>query len=293
MSISPAPEPSVQEDPSMNKIHRSGSSSSASIRVSEESYSGHLTMKSASICPLTDTLDEHLFSFSFRHQDCAYRFFGCRQIDDKFIYFHWLASFPFNFCTYFKHFGDGRLKTSSTLSRHTFSPLVLTLYPKNIPSSTPKVIHAYFKISSKIFVERFIHQTLGWEKDLCVGRKALCDPLPDNALSFLEVHTLVCVMPYFTIKLVKFSVVSLLDRAFAGSGLEASFLENFLLITLLLFPWWKRLLSLVIRGCNFLLEERCGYSHHFINFFGILSWRRLMSSGFVIPCTNPKICHAL
>ncbi|GJV70750.1 hypothetical protein Tco_1490745 [Tanacetum coccineum] len=52
----PAPEPSVQDDPSTSRIHSSGSSSSASIRVSGDSYSGRSTMKSANICPLTDTL---------------------------------------------------------------------------------------------------------------------------------------------------------------------------------------------------------------------------------------------
>ncbi|GKE23497.1 hypothetical protein Tco_1435009, partial [Tanacetum coccineum] len=52
---SPAPEPSVQEDLSVNRIHGSGSSSS-SIGVSGESFSGLSTMKSANICPLTDTL---------------------------------------------------------------------------------------------------------------------------------------------------------------------------------------------------------------------------------------------
>nr|GEZ15697.1 hypothetical protein [Tanacetum cinerariifolium] len=44
------------EDPSVNKIYGSGSASSASITVSRESSSGRSTMKSASICPLTDTL---------------------------------------------------------------------------------------------------------------------------------------------------------------------------------------------------------------------------------------------
>ncbi|GKG54994.1 hypothetical protein Tco_0562981, partial [Tanacetum coccineum] len=56
MSISPAPEPSVQDDLSINRIHSSGSSSSSAIRVSGESSSGNSTMKSANICPLTDTL---------------------------------------------------------------------------------------------------------------------------------------------------------------------------------------------------------------------------------------------
>nr|GEV27581.1 hypothetical protein [Tanacetum cinerariifolium] len=56
VSISPALEPFVKDDPSVNKIHGSGSSSSTSIRVSKESSSVRLTMKSANICPLTDTL---------------------------------------------------------------------------------------------------------------------------------------------------------------------------------------------------------------------------------------------
>ncbi|GJR67261.1 hypothetical protein Tco_0013326 [Tanacetum coccineum] len=55
-SISPAPKPFVQEDPSVNRIYGSGISSSTSIRVSEDSSSGRSTMKSANICPLTDTL---------------------------------------------------------------------------------------------------------------------------------------------------------------------------------------------------------------------------------------------
>nr|GEX65449.1 putative ribonuclease H-like domain-containing protein [Tanacetum cinerariifolium] len=44
-----------------------------------------------------------------------------------------------NFYTSFKHFTDGRLSTTFALSGHTFNPLALTLYPRNIPSSTPKV----------------------------------------------------------------------------------------------------------------------------------------------------------
>ncbi|GKF20867.1 hypothetical protein Tco_0069505, partial [Tanacetum coccineum] len=52
----PAPEPSVQDDLSVNRIYGSGSSSSISIRVSGESSFGHSTMKSSNICPLTDIL---------------------------------------------------------------------------------------------------------------------------------------------------------------------------------------------------------------------------------------------
>ncbi|GJZ54097.1 hypothetical protein Tco_0608982, partial [Tanacetum coccineum] len=46
----------MHEDPSVNKIHGSGSSPSSSIRVSGESFSGLSTIKSANIYPLTDTL---------------------------------------------------------------------------------------------------------------------------------------------------------------------------------------------------------------------------------------------
>ncbi|GKC65421.1 hypothetical protein Tco_1098019 [Tanacetum coccineum] len=55
----------LPDDPSVNKIHGSGSSSSASIRVSRESSSGRSTMKSASIRPLTDTLGLRAFRLTF------------------------------------------------------------------------------------------------------------------------------------------------------------------------------------------------------------------------------------
>nr|GEV72818.1 LOB domain-containing protein 36-like [Tanacetum cinerariifolium] len=60
-----------------------------------------------------------------------------------------LASFSFKFYTSFKHFMDRRLSTTFTLSRHTFNPLALNLYPRNIPSSTPKemfIISAGFQL---------------------------------------------------------------------------------------------------------------------------------------------------
>nr|GEY31264.1 hypothetical protein [Tanacetum cinerariifolium] len=56
VSISLAPEPSVQDDSSVNKIHGLGSSSSVSIRIFGVSSFGRSTMKSANIFPLTDTL---------------------------------------------------------------------------------------------------------------------------------------------------------------------------------------------------------------------------------------------
>nr|GEW34319.1 reverse transcriptase domain-containing protein [Tanacetum cinerariifolium] len=55
-SVSPALEPPVHDDPSVNKIYGSGSSSSSVVRVFGESSSGLSTMKSANIFPLTDNL---------------------------------------------------------------------------------------------------------------------------------------------------------------------------------------------------------------------------------------------
>nr|GEU39518.1 hypothetical protein [Tanacetum cinerariifolium] len=43
-----------------------------------------------------------------------------------------LASFSFSFCTSFRHFGDGRLRTASTLFGHTLSPSASTLYPRKL-----------------------------------------------------------------------------------------------------------------------------------------------------------------
>nr|GEW53008.1 hypothetical protein [Tanacetum cinerariifolium] len=60
VSISPSSEPSVQDDPFVNKINCSGSSSSTFIGVSKESSSGRSTMKFASICPLTDVIGPDL-----------------------------------------------------------------------------------------------------------------------------------------------------------------------------------------------------------------------------------------
>ncbi|GKC64566.1 hypothetical protein Tco_1097164 [Tanacetum coccineum] len=56
VSISPAPEPTAQDDPSVNKIYDFESSSLTSMAMSGSSSSGRSTMKSARICPLTDTL---------------------------------------------------------------------------------------------------------------------------------------------------------------------------------------------------------------------------------------------
>ncbi|GKE81424.1 hypothetical protein Tco_1551424, partial [Tanacetum coccineum] len=64
VSIKPAPEPSTQDDPSVNNVHGSGSSSSASMGVSGESSFGRSTMKSANIYPLTDVLGLCCMSYS-------------------------------------------------------------------------------------------------------------------------------------------------------------------------------------------------------------------------------------
>ncbi|GJT42008.1 hypothetical protein Tco_0941873 [Tanacetum coccineum] len=60
----PALEPSVKDDPSVNNIHGSGSSSSASVVVTRESSSGRSTMKSAKIYPFTDVPGLYCMSYS-------------------------------------------------------------------------------------------------------------------------------------------------------------------------------------------------------------------------------------
>nr|GEY00558.1 hypothetical protein [Tanacetum cinerariifolium] len=54
--IRPAPKPSMHDDPFVNSIHGSESSSLSSMGVSGRSSSGRSTMKSAKICPLTNVL---------------------------------------------------------------------------------------------------------------------------------------------------------------------------------------------------------------------------------------------
>ncbi|GJW17867.1 hypothetical protein Tco_0025303, partial [Tanacetum coccineum] len=56
VSIRPASEPSTHDEPSVNNIQGSGSSSLFSMGISVDSSSGRSTMKSAKICPLTDVL---------------------------------------------------------------------------------------------------------------------------------------------------------------------------------------------------------------------------------------------
>ncbi|GJR60731.1 hypothetical protein Tco_1502893 [Tanacetum coccineum] len=65
-SVRPAPEPSMQDDPSIDSIHGSGRSSSAFVVVTRESSSRCSTMKSARICLFTDVLGMYSASFSFR-----------------------------------------------------------------------------------------------------------------------------------------------------------------------------------------------------------------------------------
>nr|GEW69504.1 reverse transcriptase domain-containing protein [Tanacetum cinerariifolium] len=115
--IRPALEPSMHDDPSVKSIYGSRSSSLSSMGVSGGSSFGRSTMKSAKICPLTNSLKN-----------------GNDFLADLDINLLRLASFPFSLCTSFKHFGDGKLKTTSTLSGHTFNPSAFTLYPRNMPS---------------------------------------------------------------------------------------------------------------------------------------------------------------
>nr|GEW92786.1 zinc finger, CCHC-type [Tanacetum cinerariifolium] len=69
------------------------------------------------------------------------------------------ANLPFSFCTSFKHFGDGKLRTASTLSGHTFNPSAFTLYPRNVPSLIPKIA-LFLSVISAGFKENILRLSL-------------------------------------------------------------------------------------------------------------------------------------
>ncbi|GKC67442.1 hypothetical protein Tco_1100040 [Tanacetum coccineum] len=63
VSISPAPEPSTQDDPSVNKVYGSGSSSGSAMSSFGDSSSGRSTIKSANIWPLIAVLGLYWISY--------------------------------------------------------------------------------------------------------------------------------------------------------------------------------------------------------------------------------------
>ncbi|GJU15101.1 hypothetical protein Tco_1143067 [Tanacetum coccineum] len=56
VNISPAPEPSIQDDPSVNKVHGSSNSSGSAMSLSRNSSSSRSMIKSANIYPLSMSL---------------------------------------------------------------------------------------------------------------------------------------------------------------------------------------------------------------------------------------------
>ncbi|GJW69372.1 ribonuclease H-like domain-containing protein [Tanacetum coccineum] len=133
MSISPALEPSTQENPSCS----------------------------------ADEIDGYLLPVPLRHQDNTDGLFCRRQAASASVV-HWkllflvhffrvlkkgsdlsadldrnllsLANFPFSLCTSFKHFGDGKLRTASTLSGHTLRSVGDSLCNFKMPlPSVPKM----------------------------------------------------------------------------------------------------------------------------------------------------------
>ncbi|GJS53339.1 hypothetical protein Tco_0626701 [Tanacetum coccineum] len=63
VNISPAPKPSIQDEPSVNKVHGSSNSSGSAMSSSGDSSSGRSTIKSANICPLIDVLSLYWMSY--------------------------------------------------------------------------------------------------------------------------------------------------------------------------------------------------------------------------------------
>ncbi|GJS30243.1 hypothetical protein Tco_0490863 [Tanacetum coccineum] len=71
-----------------------------------------------------DNMNKLLLALVHQHWSSAMEL---RTVTDFDINLFKLASFPFSFCTSLRHPRDGRLRTASALSGHTFSPSAFTL----------------------------------------------------------------------------------------------------------------------------------------------------------------------
>ncbi|GKF74248.1 hypothetical protein Tco_0220580 [Tanacetum coccineum] len=76
VNINPTPEPSIQDDPSVNKVHGSGNSSGSTMGSFGDSSSGHSTIKSANICPLIDVLGLQHWEFGYEFIHLFEGYFG-------------------------------------------------------------------------------------------------------------------------------------------------------------------------------------------------------------------------
>nr|GEV83695.1 transposase (putative), gypsy type [Tanacetum cinerariifolium] len=150
--IRPAPERSMHDDPSVNSIHGSGvnvmffqlkalfEKSSYDFRVRQYLLYGLVRDYNDCVC----------LEIPFQPTALTASFAAARvlkndndvsaDLDRNLLR---LPRFPFSFCTSFKHFGDGKLRTASTLSGHTFNPSAFTLYPRNVPFLIPKHLKGY------------------------------------------------------------------------------------------------------------------------------------------------------
>ncbi|GKA84419.1 hypothetical protein Tco_0806014 [Tanacetum coccineum] len=137
VSIKPAPDPSTHDDPSVNSVY--GSCGGSTTDVSGGFSSGFSTRKSARICPFTDVLGRYTISSSFSLGATS------KGSSDRDLFAELernlfkLANFPLRLWTSLIVRGDGSCNTASVLSGHDFIPSGLILYPRNIPSTAPKV----------------------------------------------------------------------------------------------------------------------------------------------------------
>ncbi|GJY72846.1 hypothetical protein Tco_0477277, partial [Tanacetum coccineum] len=152
--MSPAPDPSRHDDPSVNRVYDFGIASSAGASIGGPSSSGLLAIKSAKIWPRIDDLFDGLVR-DYYHQIClevspessrgmtalttslaAQRVLKKRSgfsVDlDKNLFK--LASFPLRLCASFSIWGDRNFITASTFSGQALIPLMLTMWPRNAPS---------------------------------------------------------------------------------------------------------------------------------------------------------------
>ncbi|GJZ24433.1 hypothetical protein Tco_0561892 [Tanacetum coccineum] len=121
VSISPAPEPSIQDDPFVNKVQGSNSSSGYAMSSSRDSSSDCSTIKSSNICPLIDILGLYWMSQHWELRDeflhLSEGYFGFLSPLEITLLCALLQGFKER-----QHPGDGKLRSASALSGHTFSP---------------------------------------------------------------------------------------------------------------------------------------------------------------------------
>nr|GEU71560.1 polygalacturonase-like [Tanacetum cinerariifolium] len=143
--MSPTPDPSKHEDPSVKRVHGSRISSSIGIPVGEASSSSLSAMKPAKIWPRMNVLGIARLTKLF--DICC----GSLSVNKTALIASLAAQSVLGNCNFM---------TASAFSGYALIPFMFTMWPRNIPSSDPKVVNIYFQIPAYLFFESFVHKPL-------------------------------------------------------------------------------------------------------------------------------------